>query len=260
MSKEAPSESKLSTINSENNYKFRQPTIKESKIHQTTRNVVSKKTSDTIKNRQKKMMKKSKLNHNLSNHYAPVKLGKRLSEATTTYGENQNSGPFGARFNSNLEIGSVGVGQHGVKMRRTSVQSSIGVGGSNKLSFSLARVQNSLGSISEASSNDGPLRLRTEDLKPKKHNIPSTKKTNKGKISNTAVTRFQASQLSLNSRIQPPSVTDAIKSNRMKKKKKTNKKKEISLWHDVTLVHVDDTTGKPTPYLNFVNEIPKFSR
>merc|ERR1712019_10798 len=105
--------------------------------------------------------------------------------------------------------------------RRTSVQSNIGVGGSNKLSFSLARVQNSLGSISEADSNDGPLRLRTEDLKPRKHNvISSNRNTNKGKISNTAVTRFQASQLSLNSRIQPPSVTDAIKSNRMKKKKK----------------------------------------
>lgn len=47
---------------------------------------------------------------------------------------------------------------------------------------------------------------------------------------------------------------------RMKTVDKGNKKKEISLWHDVTLVHVDDTTGRPTPYLNFVNEIPKFSR
>lgn len=37
-------------------------------------------------------------------------------------------------------------------------------------------------------------------------------------------------------------------------------KKPISLWHDVTLVHVDPTTDRPTPYLNFVNEIPKFSR
>jgi len=37
-------------------------------------------------------------------------------------------------------------------------------------------------------------------------------------------------------------------------------KKEISLWHDVTLVHVDPATDRPTPYLNFVSEIPKFSR
>lgn len=37
-------------------------------------------------------------------------------------------------------------------------------------------------------------------------------------------------------------------------------KKPISLWHDVTLVHVDPITNKPTPYLNFVCEIPKFSR
>eukprot|EP00814_Leptocylindrus_danicus_P002430 CAMPEP_0116016866 /NCGR_PEP_ID=MMETSP0321-20121206/7723_1 /TAXON_ID=163516 /ORGANISM="Leptocylindrus danicus var. danicus, Strain B650" /LENGTH=303 /DNA_ID=CAMNT_0003486981 /DNA_START=12 /DNA_END=923 /DNA_ORIENTATION=+ len=36
--------------------------------------------------------------------------------------------------------------------------------------------------------------------------------------------------------------------------------KPISLWHDVTLVHIDPTTNSPTPYLNFVNEIPKFSR
>jgi inorganic pyrophosphatase len=47
---------------------------------------------------------------------------------------------------------------------------------------------------------------------------------------------------------------------RMKTVAKEGKKKEISLWHDVTLVHVDPVTGKPTPYLNFVNEIPKFSR
>jgi hypothetical protein len=36
--------------------------------------------------------------------------------------------------------------------------------------------------------------------------------------------------------------------------------KPISLWHDVTLVHVDPVTDRPTPYLNFVCEIPKFSR
>jgi len=34
----------------------------------------------------------------------------------------------------------------------------------------------------------------------------------------------------------------------------------VSLWHDVTLVHVDPATDRPTPYLNFVCEIPKFSR
>jgi len=36
--------------------------------------------------------------------------------------------------------------------------------------------------------------------------------------------------------------------------------KPISLWHDVSLVHIDPLTNKPTPYLNFVCEIPKFSR
>jgi len=36
--------------------------------------------------------------------------------------------------------------------------------------------------------------------------------------------------------------------------------KPISLWHDVTLVHVDPATDRPTPYLNFVCEIPKFTR
>lgn len=36
--------------------------------------------------------------------------------------------------------------------------------------------------------------------------------------------------------------------------------KPISLWHDVTLVHIDPATNSPTPYLNFVCEIPKFSR
>jgi len=41
---------------------------------------------------------------------------------------------------------------------------------------------------------------------------------------------------------------------------KSGGKKPISLWHDLTLVHVDPVTSKPTPYLNFVCEIPKFSR
>lgn len=36
--------------------------------------------------------------------------------------------------------------------------------------------------------------------------------------------------------------------------------KKISLWHDISLVHVDPETKKETPYLNFVCEIPKFTR
>lgn len=36
--------------------------------------------------------------------------------------------------------------------------------------------------------------------------------------------------------------------------------KIVSLWHDINLVHVDQKTKKHTPYLNFVCEIPKFSR
>jgi hypothetical protein len=35
---------------------------------------------------------------------------------------------------------------------------------------------------------------------------------------------------------------------------------KISLWHDISLVHVDPDTRKETEYLNFVCEIPKFSR
>ena len=34
----------------------------------------------------------------------------------------------------------------------------------------------------------------------------------------------------------------------------------ISLWHDISLVHMDPATGEPTPYYNFVCEIPKFTR
>lgn len=40
----------------------------------------------------------------------------------------------------------------------------------------------------------------------------------------------------------------------------TGRSKPISLWHDITLVHVDPATNRPTPYLNFVCEIPKFTR
>jgi inorganic pyrophosphatase len=47
---------------------------------------------------------------------------------------------------------------------------------------------------------------------------------------------------------------------RMKTVDKSGNKKPISLWHDVTLVHIDPATNRPTPYLNFVCEIPKFSR
>ncbi len=37
-------------------------------------------------------------------------------------------------------------------------------------------------------------------------------------------------------------------------------KKVISLWHDISLTHIDPLTGQGTPYLNFVCEIPKFTR
>lgn len=36
--------------------------------------------------------------------------------------------------------------------------------------------------------------------------------------------------------------------------------KTISLWHDISLVHVEPDTGKKTEYFNFVCEIPKFTR
>jgi len=36
--------------------------------------------------------------------------------------------------------------------------------------------------------------------------------------------------------------------------------KKISLWHDVSLVHLDHETKQETPYMNFVCEIPKFTR
>lgn len=42
--------------------------------------------------------------------------------------------------------------------------------------------------------------------------------------------------------------------------KATKHQQEISLWHDVTLVHIDPASERPTPYLNFVCEIPKYSR
>ena len=36
--------------------------------------------------------------------------------------------------------------------------------------------------------------------------------------------------------------------------------KTISLWHDISLTHIEPETGKATPYYNFVCEIPKFTR
>ena len=33
--------------------------------------------------------------------------------------------------------------------------------------------------------------------------------------------------------------------------------KTISLWHDISLTHIDPETGNTTPYYNFVCEIPK---
>jgi inorganic pyrophosphatase len=36
--------------------------------------------------------------------------------------------------------------------------------------------------------------------------------------------------------------------------------RKISLWHDVSLVHLDPESGKETDFHNFVCEIPKFSR
>lgn len=36
--------------------------------------------------------------------------------------------------------------------------------------------------------------------------------------------------------------------------------KKISLWHDISLVHLEPGTGNETDYHNFVCEIPKFSR
>jgi len=47
---------------------------------------------------------------------------------------------------------------------------------------------------------------------------------------------------------------------RMKTVDKSGNKKPISVWHDVTLVDIDPATNRATPYLNFVCEIPKFSR
>jgi len=42
--------------------------------------------------------------------------------------------------------------------------------------------------------------------------------------------------------------------------KKSKEGKVISLWHDVSLNHIDEEKKEITPYLNYVNEIPKFTR
>mmetsp|Transcript_503 Transcript_503/g.1173 ORF Transcript_503/g.1173 Transcript_503/m.1173 type:complete len:310 (+) Transcript_503:252-1181(+) len=47
---------------------------------------------------------------------------------------------------------------------------------------------------------------------------------------------------------------------RIKTVDKDSTSKVVSLWHDVSLVHIDPASNLPTPYLNFVCEIPKFSR
>mmetsp|Transcript_17481 Transcript_17481/g.25252 ORF Transcript_17481/g.25252 Transcript_17481/m.25252 type:complete len:311 (+) Transcript_17481:104-1036(+) len=36
--------------------------------------------------------------------------------------------------------------------------------------------------------------------------------------------------------------------------------KVVSLWHDISLTHIDHETKMETPYVNFVCEIPKFTR
>ena len=39
-----------------------------------------------------------------------------------------------------------------------------------------------------------------------------------------------------------------------------NQNKTISLWHDISLSHIDPDSGEKTEYFNFVCEIPKFTR
>jgi len=41
---------------------------------------------------------------------------------------------------------------------------------------------------------------------------------------------------------------------------KTDNEKTISLWHDISLSHIDADSGEKTEYYNFVCEIPKFTR
>ena len=36
--------------------------------------------------------------------------------------------------------------------------------------------------------------------------------------------------------------------------------KTLSLWHDISLSHIDADSGGKTEYFNFVCEIPKFTR
>jgi len=41
---------------------------------------------------------------------------------------------------------------------------------------------------------------------------------------------------------------------------KGENEKTISLWHDISLTHIDANSGEKTDYFNFVCEIPKFTR
>ena len=47
---------------------------------------------------------------------------------------------------------------------------------------------------------------------------------------------------------------------RIQAKCQKDESKLISLWHDVSLIHIDPKTEQDTPYMNFVCEIPKFTR
>jgi hypothetical protein len=47
---------------------------------------------------------------------------------------------------------------------------------------------------------------------------------------------------------------------RIQAKCQKDESKLISLWHDVSLIHIDPKTEQETPYMNFVCEIPKFTR
>lgn len=40
----------------------------------------------------------------------------------------------------------------------------------------------------------------------------------------------------------------------------SGEKKRVSLWHDISLVHIDHQTKKSTNCMNFICEIPKFTR
>ena len=66
--------------------------------------------------------------------------------------------------------------------------------------------------------------------------------------SSSGVSHGSASNLSLHSHGEANTLEFRIKA------ADKSGKKTISLWHDVTLVHVDPATDRPTPYLNFVSK------